>query len=121
MANKLVIPVKQGEEFNVGFTIDAGDSPMDLSGYRIRFLVKEVPLEKYPALIDKTITEDSDPDEEGYIAFSDQGSVVVHLTKEDTSHHIGEYALIIAVEADNYFDIISSGCDSNAVFRICEQ
>lgn len=121
MANKLIIPVKQGEEFNVGFTIDAGDRPMDLTGYRVRFIVKEVPLERYPAVIDKTLTEDSDPSTDGYIPYPDQGEVVVHLTKHDTSFHTGDYSLIIAIEADNYFDIISSGCCNEAIFRICEQ
>lgn len=121
MSNKLIVPCKQGEEFNVGFTIMAGDIPMDLTGYDIVFQVKEVPLERVGPIISKLITTTSDMNTDGVISFPGQGQFTVHLSKEDTSNHTGDYSLIIAVKADNYYDIISSRCCSNAIFRICEQ
>lgn len=119
--NKLIIPVKQGEEFNIGFTIKAGEDPMDLTGYDVVVQVKEIPLAKAKPIINKRITVDSDMNKDGVISFPDQGQVTLHLTKEDTSIHTGEYYLIIALSADNYYDIISSGCYSEATFIVCEQ
>lgn len=121
MGSKLVLHVKQGEIINVGFTIMAGDVPMDLTSYDIVFQVKEVPLESAKPVINKLITTTSDMNTDGVISFPDQGQFTVHLSKEDTSHNTGDYSLIIAVKADNYYDIISSRCCSNAIFRICEQ
>lgn len=121
MSSKLIVPIKQGEELNVAFTVKGNDMPLDLSGYTIKFIVKRVPLENFPSIIDKTITETSDPDTVGYIMQADQGLIVVHLTKEDTSFPTGDYSLIIAMEADNYYDIISSMSCGSAVYRICEQ
>ena len=121
MGSKLVVPIKQGEELNVGLTMMAGDEPMDLTGYNVRVMVKEVPLEGYPAVINKLLTTDSDVEDVGYIPFPELGQILIHLTKEDTSHHTGDYSLIIALEAENFFDIISSRACGNAIYRICEQ
>lgn len=118
---ELILKIKQGEELNIGFTIKAGDSQMDLTGYNIRFQVKEVPLEKSRPLINKLITTVSDMNEEGMITYPDQGQVVVHLKKEDTSFPTGDYSLIVALEGENYYDIISSKCQGKAIYRICEQ
>lgn len=119
--NELIMPVKQGEEINVGLTIMAGNEPMDLTGYDIVFQVKQSPLEKTVPLIDKTITTVSDMNDVGLITHPDQGQVVIHLKKEDTSLNTGDYSLIIALSADNYYDIISSRCYNKAIYRICEQ
>ena len=121
MANELLLPVKQGEELNIGFTIKAGDAPLDLSDYIVKFQVKEVPLEASEPLIDKTISLTSYMNEDGLITYPDQGQVVVHLKKSDTSLPTGDYSLIIALQKDNYYDIISSRCYNKATYRICEQ
>ena len=118
---ELILKVKQGEEINVGFTIKAGEERMDLNGYNIRFQVKEVPLEKSRPLINKLITTVSDMNTDGMITYPDQGQVVVHLSKEDTSLNTGDYSLIIGLEGENYYDIISSKCQGKAIFRVCEQ
>lgn len=118
---ELILPVKQGEELNIGFTIKAGDRPMDLSTYTVKFQVKEVPLEKSEPLIDKTITLTSDMNEDGLITYPDQGQFVVHLKKEDTSLHTGDFSLIIAIQGPNYYDIISSKSYNKATYRVCEQ
>ena len=119
--SELKLPVKQGEELNVGFTIKQDGGLMDITEYAVRFQVKRSPLEKTPAIIDKTITTTSNINDVGQISYPLQGQFVVHLKPSDTSLPIGEYALIIALEAPNYFDIISSKCCNKAIYKICEQ
>jgi hypothetical protein len=119
--SELKLPIKQGEELNVGFTIKENGVAMDLSGYTIRFQVKRTPLVDAPAMIDKAITETSDINSIGRINYPLQGQFVVHLTEEDTSNPTGEYSLIIALEYNHYINIISSKCCNKAIFRICEQ
>lgn len=119
--SELKVPVKQGEVLNLGFTIKQDGGVMDLSDYTIRFQVKRTPLEKAPAIVDKAITTVSDINNVGQINYPQQGQFVVHLNQEDTSFPTGEYALIIALEAPNYFDIISSKCCNKAIYKICEQ
>ena len=118
---ELVLPVKQGEELNIGFTIKQGGNPIDLTDYKIRVQVKRVPLVTSPSIIDKLITTDSDINDVGLITYPQQGPLVIHLTKKDTSYPVGEYSLIISLEQDNYSDIISSKCCNKATYRICEQ
>ena len=119
--SELILPVKQGEELNIGFTVKQDGSPMDLSTYSIRFQVKKVPLVNAPAIVDKVITTVSDMNDVGMINYPLQGQFVVHLKEEDTSLPPGDYALIIAIEGENYIDIISSKCCNKAIYRICEQ
>lgn len=119
--SELILPVKQGEELNFGFTIKTGGSPMDLSSYTVRFQVKKVPLVNAPAIIDKEITTVSDMNTVGMINYPLQGQFVVHLSQEDTSFPTGEYSLIIALEASGLVDIISSKCCNKAIYKICEQ
>ena len=119
--SELKVAVKQGEELNIGFTIKEDGSPMDLSSYTVRFQVKKVPLVNAPAIVDKLITSTSDINNVGQITYPLQGQLVIHLKEEDTSFPPGEYALIIALEAPNYIDIISSKCCNKAIYKICEQ
>ena len=119
--NELIMPVKQGEEINVGFTIMAGETPLDLSNYNIVFQVKENPLEECEPLIDKLITLVSDINDVGIINAPDQGQFTIHLKKSDTSLNTGDYSLIIALQGNNYYDIVSSRCYNKATYRICEQ
>lgn len=119
--SELKVPVKQGEVISLGFTIKQNGEVMDLSDYTVRFQVKRTPLEKAPAIIDKAITTVSDINDVGQIDYPQQGKFVVHLNLEDTSFPTGEYALIIALEAPDYFDIISSKCCNKAIYKICEQ
>ena len=51
--SELILPIKQGEELNVGFTIKQDGNVMDLTDYVVRVQVKKVPLVTYPAMIDK--------------------------------------------------------------------
>lgn len=119
--SNLILPVKQGEELNVGFTIKENGNPMDLSDYTVRVQVKQVPLVNYPSLIDKEITPVSDINTVGQITVPQQGQFVIHLLVEDTSHPVGDYSLIISVEQEGYIDIISSKCCNQAIYKICEQ
>lgn len=119
--SELKLPVKQGEELNVGFTIKTEGEPMDLTSYTIHFQVKKVPLVTAPAIVDKLITVVSDINTVGQINYPQQGQFVVHLTVEDTSYPTGEYSLIIALEQEGLVDIISSKCCNKAIYKICEQ
>lgn len=119
--SELKLPVKQGEEINVGFTIKTEGQAMDLSDYTIHFQVKKVPLVTAPAIVDKLITVASDINTVGQINYPQQGQFVVHLSAEDTSYPTGEYALIIALEQEGLVDIISSKCCNKAIYKICEQ
>lgn len=119
--SELKLPVKQGEEINVGFTVNQDGNPMDLSDYTIRFQVKKVPLVNAPALIDKEITTVSDMNSIGMINYPQQGQFTVHLNVDDTSFPPGEYSLIIALEQEGLVDIISSKCCNKAIYKICEQ
>ena len=119
--SELKLPVKQGEEINVGFTIREEGNPMDLSSYSIHFQVKKAPLVTAPAIVDKLITTTSDINTVGMINYPLQGQFVVHLGVEDTSFPTGEYSLIIALEQEGLIDIISSKCCNKAVYKICEQ
>lgn len=118
---ELILPIKQGEELNVGFTIKQDGNIMDLTDYTIRFQVKKVPLVNYPSMIDKEITTDSDINDVGQINYPEQGQFVVHLKVEDTSYPPSDYALIISLEQPGYVDIISSKFCNKAIYRICEQ
>lgn len=119
--SELVLPVKQGEELNFGFTIKEGGNPMDLSSYTVRFQVKRTPLVNAPAIIDKEITTVSDMNTTGMIDSPQQGQFTVHLMEQDTSYPVGEYSLIISLEKENYVDIISSKCCNKAIYKICQQ
>lgn len=118
---ELKLPVKQGEELNVGFTIKTEGTPMDLTNYTIHFQVKRAPLVNAPSIVDKLITTDSDINTVGMINYPQQGQFVVHLNVEDTSFPTGEYSLIIALEQEGLIDIISSKCCNKAIYKICEQ
>ena len=118
---ELRLPVKQGEEINVGFTIKQDGVVMDLSAYTVHFQVKKAPLANMPAIVDKRITTVSDDNTIGRINIPQQGQFFVHLLSEDTSYPVGEYSLIIALEQDGLVDIISSKCCNKAVYKICEQ
>lgn len=128
--------VKQGEEINFGFTIKGKKlntetnkyeyQPIDLTDYKIKFQVKKTPLLKSKPIVDKLIDLPKDPigDEPytvGEIYDAENGKFYVHLTKEDTSHHVGEYYLVISMVSLHNDDIISSGCCNSAKFIICEQ
>ncbi len=117
---ELKLPVKQGEEINVGFTINTNETPMDLTDYTIHFQVKRAPLVNAPAIVDKLITTDSDINTVGMINYPQQGQFVVHLNVEDTSFPTGEYSLIIALEQEGLIDIISTKCRHKATYNICE-
>ena len=119
--SELILPIKQGEELNVGFTIKQNGNPMDLSDYTIRVQVKKVPLVTYPAMIDKEITTTSNINDVGQINYPEQGQFIIHLKKEDTSYPPGDYNLIISLEQYGYIDIISSKCCNKAIYKICEQ
>lgn len=119
--SELKVAVKQGEELNIGFTINEDGEPMDLSDYAVHFQVKKVPLVNAPAIVDKLITSVSDVNDVGQITYPLQGQLEIHLKEEDTSYPPGEYALVIALEAPNYIDIISSKCCNKAIYKICEQ
>lgn len=119
--SKLKLPVKQGEELNIGITINQGGNPMDLSSYTVRFQVKRTPLVNAPAIISKDITMVSDQNTIGIIDSPLDGHFIVHLLPEDTSYPVGEYSLIISLVAPHTNDIISSGCCSGAIYKICEQ
>lgn len=118
---ELRLPVKQGEEINVGFTINQNNELMDLSDYSVHFQVKRVPLVEAPAIVDKVITTVSDMNTVGQINSPQTGEFTVHLTTQDTSYPTGEYALIIALEQPGLVDIISSKCCNKAIYKICEQ
>ena len=119
--SELKLPVKQGEEINVGFTINQDGQPMDLSDYFIHFQVKRTPLVNAPAIVDKLITTVSDINTIGQINYPQQGQFVVHLQEKDTSYPVGEYSLIIALEQPGMIDTISSKCCNKAIYKICEQ
>lgn len=119
--SELKLSVKQGEEINVGFTINQGGNPMDLSSYTVRFQVKRTPLVTAKPIISKDITMVSDANTIGIIDGSLEGKFFVHLLPEDTSYPVGDYYLVIALVAPHTNDIISSGCCSGAKFKICEQ
>lgn len=121
MSNKVILCVKQGEEFNRSFTIKTDGSPMDLSSYNIRFQIKRTPLIEAPSIIDKLITTSSDDNTIGRINLPESGQFFVHLLEEDTSFPIGDYSLIITLESPHYKDIISSSCCNEAIYKICEQ
>lgn len=123
MASKcgLRVACKQGEEFNLGFTIKCNDSPMDLSTYTVKVQVKNIPSEFDKPIIDKEITTTSDINEVGIIDDPLNGRFILHLTPEDTKYPIGEYYLVISINSDYYSNIISSGNCGTAQFFICEQ
>ena len=119
--SELILPVKQGEELNVGFTIKQDGNVMDLSDYTVRVQVKKVPLVTAPSMIDKRITTTSDINTIGQINYPQQGQFVIHLLEEDTSFPPADYSLIISLEQEGYIDIISSKCCNKAIYKICEQ
>lgn len=119
--DRVYLKVKQGEELNIGFTIKQGGQPFNLSGYNVLVQVKNNPTVKSKAIVDKIITTVSDGTDVGIIDYPNQGQFTLHLTKEDTSHPIGEYYLIIAIQNDNEENIISSTNCTTAVYEICAQ
>lgn len=121
--NRNIICIKQGEERSVGFTVQAGEVPLDLTNYTIKFEVKRAPLETVEPFITKTITSVSDPMVDGQITNPSGGQFKVRLLSTDTSYPIGKYYLIIYLMggADKDIDIISSRCCQTAIFKICKQ
>lgn len=119
--DRVYLKVKQGEELSIGFTIKQGGQPFNLSAYNVLVQVKNNPTVKSKALINKVITTVSDDADVGIIDAPGAGKFTLHLNKEDTSHPIGEYYLIIAIQNENEENIISSTNCTTAVYEICEQ
>ena len=119
--SELILPVKQGEELNVHFYVKEDGEIFDLSNYSIHVQVKAAPLVTAKPMIDKIITDTSDYNDVGQITDPQDGSFFIHLKKSDTSFPTGDYSLVIALVADDFYDIISSKCCNKAIYRICEQ
>ena len=119
--DRVYLKVKQGEELNIGFTIKQGNQPFNLSEYNVLVQVKNNPTVKSKAIVDKIITTVSNGDDVGIINEPNLGEFMLHLNKEDTSHPIGEYYLIIAIQNENEENIISSTNCTTAIYEICEQ
>lgn len=128
---RLVLQVNQGCPRGFGFTLqqkvydsetDAYDIvPVDITGLTIHVQVKKAPYTKLPALIDKKITEDSEP-EVGEITDPVDGKFTLQITKEESEKLIpGEYALVIdMVDQDTYTHLSGEG-NNYAIYRVCYQ
>lgn len=119
--DRVYLKVKQGEELNIGFTIKQGEQPFNLSAYNVIVQVKNNPTVKSKAIVNKIITTVSDGEDVGVINEPSLGKFILHLNKEDTSHPIGEYYLVIAIQNETEENIISSTNCTTAIYEICEQ
>lgn len=123
LTSRNVITIKQGEAKSIGFTVLAGEVPMDLTDWTISFEVKKQPYETVEPFISKNITTTSDPAIDGMITNPNGGQFKVRLNEEDTGYPVGKYYLIITLMGgiDDSKDIVSSQCCQTAIFRICKQ
>lgn len=129
--NRLVLEINQGCPRGFEFTLlekiyDSGEDtykevPFDLTGRTIEVQVKMAPYIKLPALISKTITQDSDSDLVGLISEPTEGKFVMQFTKEDVDKlPPNDYALIVLLVDSEQSKYHLSGDGNNyAIFRVC--
>lgn len=117
----LIVTIKQGEVFDIPFTITNDGSPTDLQGAEITFEVKKTPVVTSTPIVSKTITETSDINTIGQITFPESGKWQVHLDSIDTSFAPYDYYLVITLKLNGQEDIISSVACNKAIYRICTQ
>lgn len=118
----LVVPVKQGEDIVINFTVRQDGSPLDLSTYEgLRVEAKKSPYEKSEPLFSKLVTSVSDAEEVGNIYNPAGGQFSVRFNKEDTSFPVNDYYLVIYLQGNGEDNIISSNPCNEAIYRICTQ
>lgn len=121
-----MIAVKQGTQEPINFTLKYQDAPVDLSGNTIVFQVKIYPEQTDNFLVEKNITETSDPYEDGNIYNATGGKFNVFLKEEDTlnlcTEQVYYYALWrvrnIGTEEETR-ECISSNAKDITEFRVC--
>lgn len=121
MANKLVLPVKQGEELLIDFAITSDGVPLDLTGAEVVFQVKESPNVAFKPMFEKICTTTSDINTVGQIIDPLNGKVQLKLNTEDTSYPVNSYALIVFLNSGPQQDIISSDYCNSGEYRVCNQ
>lgn len=121
MAEKLIIPVKQGEELSIEAKITEDGNPLDLSNATIIVEVKEAPYKELEPLFTKTITTSSDQTIDGQITDPLNGVFQIRFNEQDTSYPVNTYALVIFYDDGINKDIISSKCCNSGEYRICKQ
>lgn len=118
---ELVIEICQGEHRSYRFTINQGDSPMDLTDWQITADVKNAPYSALEPIIHKVITTTSDYNTVGQIIDAENGVFVVTFTKEDSNLPPMDYSFV--VELTDGFVTMNITHDGNysAIYRVREQ
>lgn len=117
----LTVSIKQGEVFDIPFTITSDGAVTDLTDATIMFEVKKTPLASATPIITKEITATSDIDTVGQITYPTSGKWQVHLSSTDTGYAPNDYYLVITLMMNGQEDIISSAGCKSAIYRICTQ
>lgn len=131
--NNLILEINQGCPRSYTFTINQKKyieedkqiteeiTPLDLSGTKIIFEVKEAPYYKLKPLISKTIDENNSSN--GYISNPTGGQFQIYVSLNDTLIlPPNDYALCIYLKnGDGSFTNISGEGNKFAIFRICTQ
>lgn len=115
---ELVLEVKQGEARSFGFTIEQNDTPMNLTGYTVNFLVKKAPYPSLENLIEKNIT--TELSDSGQIYDPVNGEFMVTLSREDVLNLPPyDYSLVIELTDGEQIINISGSGNMRSVFRVC--
>lgn len=98
METKLSITRGDTKQYNLTFT--AGDEPLDLEGYEIKFTVKgNLDDPDSDAVISKLASVTSEPN----------GEAVINLTSEDTDQNLGNYKYDIQLSNDSTVKTVMKG------------
>lgn len=118
---ELVVEICQGEQRSYRFTINQGDSPMDLTDWQITADVKNAPYSALEPIIHKVITTTSDYNTVGQIIDAENGVFVVTFTKEDSNLPPMDYSFV--AELTDGFVTMNITHDGNysAIYRVREQ
>lgn len=121
-----MIAVKQGVQAPINFTLRYQDASVDLSGNTIVFQVKNYPEQMDNFLIEKNVTESSDPYEDGNIYNATGGKFNVFLKEDDTSNLCTDQVYYYALwrvrnigKDEETRECISSNARDLTEFRVC--
>ena len=118
---ELVVEICQGEARSYRFTIYEGDSPMNLTDWKVYADVKNAPYSALDPIIHKEIDTISDINTMGKITDPENGVFVVTYTKEDSNLPPMDY-YFIAELTDGYVTMnITHNGNYSAIFRVREQ
>lgn len=112
----LKLKIKKGESLGFAFVLSTNELPIDLTGGEIVFQARSNVIDNGEYVINKTITEDSDPETIGRINNAREGKFFIMVTSEETANlsTLSPYFAAIYYDINGVKKCISANSDEVA-------